>query len=338
MSLTCGACLEPLPTDGKIMKCSECFSQYHLGQRCSHIAESTFKTMGKPKRKIWVCGQCRETKKQLSFIDTDSELVSQDDSGALSAQLVAVNKKLDLLYNLKESVDRLSELPTNVEGLLSMKPTVEALKETVGAVQASITFLSEQYDAILTRVSSNDNEVKLLRSEVSSLQTTVSEQALAIQQLQSSLNDKEQDTRQSNMEIHGILCSPHEDLFAVLKDLSVKLNIPQCHAGEILGVHRFRARPNSIPPILVQFVSTEAKQKWMSFRRKLGLLSGDQQKIYFNENLTKANKELFWQARTKGKERGYSFVWVKNGIIFAKKAEGTAPVRISGAGDLDKIV
>lgn len=208
------------------MTCSECRDQYHLGKQCSHIAESTFKTMGKDKRKKWVCRKCRKCKSQSSFSDTDSEFISQDGSSSISAHLDAVNKKLDLLHHLKKSVDRLSDLPTNIEDLLLMRPTVEALKETVGGVQDSITFFSKKYDSILALVNSKDNEVKLLRSEVSSLQSTLSEQALAIEQLQSNLNDKEQESRQSNMEIHGIPCSPNEDICGVVKAIAVKLDIP----------------------------------------------------------------------------------------------------------------
>lgn len=117
-------------------------------------------------------------------------------------------------------------------------------------------------------------------------------------------------------------------------------NLQNCQASEILDIRRLRAKPDSTPPILVQFASTDIRQKWMSARKKVRSLSNVEypQKIYFNENLTKANKELFWQARSKGKEERYTFVWVKNGTIFAKKAEGSIPVRVSKAGNLEKIV
>ncbi|XP_064475427.1 uncharacterized protein K02A2.6-like [Ornithodoros turicata] len=49
-------------------------------------------------------------------------------------------------------------------------------------------------------------------------------------------------------------------------------------------------------------------------------------------------RELFWKARSKAKESHYRFIWVKNGRIFVRKAEGEMVIRIANAADLENIV
>lgn len=60
-------------------------------------------------------------------------------------------------------------------------------------------------------------------------------------------------------------------------------------------------------------------------------------KTLFNENLTLINKDLFWQARTRGKENQYKYAWVKGGKVFARKQEGSRLVRILHVDNLNKI-
>lgn len=61
-------------------------------------------------------------------------------------------------------------------------------------------------------------------------------------------------------------------------------------------------------------------------------------KLFFNDNLTQANRELFWLTRTRGKESRFRFVWLKNAKIFAKKEEGSPVIRINTVRDLAKLV
>lgn len=65
--------------------------------------------------------------------------------------------------------------------------------------------------------------------------------------------------------------------------------------------------------------------------------SGKLPKVYFNENLTRANRELFWMARSKAKEVKFKYVWVKGGKLFAKKEQGSALVRVNKVNDLENI-
>lgn len=333
--LECIACFKPVPNDGRFMKCSECQHVYHLGQSCAGIADSTFTTMGSLKREKWRCRTCRTKECRGS-----TSINSQEDSSVVLVQLTALNEKIDSLMSIKDSVETLLNLPTKVDELMALKPTVERLQSTVEEVQSAISFLSSKYDVLMLTVSANEKKMKELDAESAILRATVSEQSVAIKKLQDEANDAEQYSRQMNMEISGLPVSNNENLSNEVCDLARKLGLNDFHAPDILAIHRLPSRKGAIPVVLVRFASLRIRDRWMDARGKLRSLagSGTVPRIFLNENLTRANKELFWLARSRGKEKGYKFVWVRGGKIFAKKLEGAPLVRIFCSSDVDKII
>lgn len=312
------------------MTCTECKHSYHLGS-CAGIVDSTFNTMGPVKREKWRCRTCRTGETRSS--------ASQEEGSRVTAHLATIEQTLQSLMPLKDSVNSLLSLPHKIDQLLELKPTVELLKATVTEVQKSIDFLSEKYDQLLTCVTKNDKVIKDLQTETTTLRTTVSQQSAEIKTLQNELNENEQYSRLSNLEVHGLPCSPGENLHSVVCDLAVKVNLPIPQPGEILALHRLPAKKDSHPSVLVKFASVALRDKWLAARAKLRSLreSGTVQKVFFNENLTRAHSDLFWRARVKAREAMYRFVWVRRGKIFVKKSEGSPLVRVSCVGDLDKI-
>lgn len=333
----CLACFKVLPTDGKSLTCFECKNAYHLGQKCAGVAEGTFNAMGSGKRDKWRCRTCRASEGKPAA--GDEERGSQDEPGNFAAQIARLSSKIDCLLSIKSSVDSLLTLPSKVDELLLLKPTVEHLKSTVRKVEESIEFFSKKYDSLLTTIKTSEAVVKELRAETSTLKSVVAGQSAAIKQLQVELNETEQYNRLSNLEIHGLPHVPNETLSTVVGELAVKVGLPAPQPGEILAIHRLPSRRDSIQPIIIRFASPSLKDKWMAARGRLRSLAPDgvQSKIFFNENLTKKNKELFWLARSRGREKHFRFVWVKRGKIFAKKQEGSPLIRIESESDLDSM-
>lgn len=60
-------------------------------------------------------------------------------------------------------------------------------------------------------------------------------------------------------------------------------------------------------------------------------------KIFFNENLTRVNRQLHWLVGTKAKEATCKFLWVRGGKSFAKKVEGASLIRVNVVADVKKI-
>ncbi|XP_042149654.1 uncharacterized protein LOC121837866 [Ixodes scapularis] len=201
-------------------------------------------------------------------LGVSEEAASASHEDTVSAQLAAISQKLELLHTLKANVDRLCDLPAKVDDLLLLKPSVDAMKVTISSLQDSV----RKCESMMKLVQQNDQEVKLLRSEVGALQATVSNQTSMIEQLQTNLNSTEQYSRRCNMEIHGIPITDDEDVKVVIEDLAEKLNIGRHHPAEVVACHRLRSRREGAAPILVQFYSTSVKEKWMSARKKLATL------------------------------------------------------------------
>lgn len=297
--------------------------------------------MSLEKKEKWRCRACR-SKGNNSTPDganESSDVISQSDSPTLTGQIFEINRKLDSLLSLKTSVDLLMELPGKVNEILLLKPSIELMKASVEEVQTSITFLAQKYDSLLEATSVHEKEIKGIHSEMEALRLTVSEQANTIQALQSEINETEQQSRLSTMEIQGMQVASGEALAPILVGLADKLGLKGHLPSDVLSTQRIQSKRDQNPTILVKFASVSIKDRWMQARGKLRHLAseGTPGKVYFNENLTPSNRELFWLARSRGRERGYKFVWVKNGRIFARKEEGVPPVRISRKRDIDLI-
>ncbi|CAN7988608.1 unnamed protein product, partial [Ixodes hexagonus] len=343
MTLVCEACRKVIPSDGRHMTCSMCEHNYHLGKTCSGIADSTFATMNTEKKEKWRCKLCRSKSNRSDLEGTADVLpdaISQSDSTLLATQIAVINHKLDSLLVLKTSVDTLLELPGQVEELLLLKPSIDQMKATVEDVRTSITSLEKKYDSLLASVSAHTTDINDLRTEVGALKATVSEQADTILSLKTEMNAAEQYGRRQNMEIHGLKVAPGEAPASIVAGLADKLGIVGHQPTDVVFAHRLSDKRILNPPLLVKFASVEVKDRWMQARGKLRILStdGSPERVFFNDNLTQTNRELFWLARTRGKEHGYKFVWVKNARIFARKQESAPHVRIFQRSDLDLIV
>ncbi|KAH6923660.1 hypothetical protein HPB50_004400 [Hyalomma asiaticum] len=213
------------------------------------------------------------------------------------------------------------------------------MAERVSEIQSSIEFLSSKYDSVISNTEANQAEITRLHTEVSSLSSTVVAQAELLDKLRSEVNDLEQYSRKCNFEVHGLPYKPNEDLRSIMTELAQNLGISDFQPTAITAIHRLPSKTDSIPPILVQTSDVASKDKWLGAKKGLSSLAqtGSFPRLYFNENLTRHNKDLFRLTRLKGKEKGFKFVWTKNGKIFAKKCEGASLIRVEREYDLEKI-
>nr|XP_037273191.1 LOW QUALITY PROTEIN: uncharacterized protein LOC119165105 [Rhipicephalus microplus] len=120
---------------------------------------------------------------------------------------------------------------------------------------------------------------------------------------------------------------------------AVKLKLHAFSATDVVAVHRFPGKQDSSPTVLVRFCNVAMRQKWYNKRGKLQelYLTKVLPKLFFNDNLTKLNRHLFWLARSAGKQNNYKFIWVTAGKLFAKKDEDAPLNRIINDGDIEKI-
>lgn len=318
--LKCGKCRKQLQPD-KFICCVECNRCYHYGKACAGISESK----GAAKQDSWRCRPCQ----------SDSHSTTEEEPSSNTDAITALSSKLEALLPLNAAI---TSLAAKVDMLLTLKDSVNSLHESVEGFKSSMTFLSEKYDELIASTNKHETAIDELHGETETLKLTVQEQSQEIFQLRSELNELEQYSRLANLEIHGLPVEQNEELIPVLQKLAEKLEI-DFDSNDVVAAHRIPSRRNATPPVLIKFSSSIVKERWMNCRGKLRTSGerGKQPQLYFNENLTAFNKNLFWSARVKGKENRFKFVWVKNGKIFAKKTEEAPLLRIKGYADLDLI-
>lgn len=331
----CASCTKKLPSDGRCMTCAECRKSFHLGKSCSGIAETTFQAMGPAKREAWKCKNCRSLSADGSNTTGGSDSGSATPSADLSVaqELGALREQLQAI---KDTIGSLLPLRDKVDELLALKPKIDE----VLALKESVTVLDNSVQNLTARVTASEQLSKNLEEQVTELTATLSLQSKAISQLRAELNDSEQYSRLSNLELNGLPFTPGENLRAVLSDLAQKLEVTEFDDKDVVAVHRLPARQNKTPTVLIRFASTYIRDTWWAARKKLRPLSEDtlSPPLYLNENLTQANKDLYWKARSKGKEADYKFVWTRNGKIFARKEEGSPRIRLESIADLEQLI
>ncbi|XP_063381873.1 uncharacterized protein LOC134668321 [Cydia fagiglandana] len=216
------------------------------------------------------------------------------------------------------------------------------IKEQVDELEASVKFMDQKYEDFKSDIAN----VKSLSKENAQLKSTVSE-------LSNRLNQMEQLTRASNMEIHCVPEHNRENLLLLVQQLGTVVNHPvQQH--EIIQCSRIaKVNPNNPRPrsILVKFSSPRIRDNFLAASRKynkehsreklntshLGIAEQNVQNIYVAEHLSKETKVLHTAARLRAREVGYEIVWVKHGRVYVRKSEGTQHIWVKDTEALKNI-
>lgn len=292
----CLSCNEVLPDDGSVMTCSECDFSYHLGA-CSGVTEASFKK-NEASRKSWRCQTCKtarlrsgQSAKQKSEVDPD-----------VPTMLVTINKKLDDLLSLKE---------------------------TVNAIERSMQLISDKYDDLLKNVHQQEKNIKELNVRVKKIEET--ETKIQLDKLTREVNELEWHSRKMNIEVHGIPITQSENLFLEINQVAKKLDVPELVEGDVIALHRLPSKPDKLPGIIVRFAAQKTRDAWIE---KRNVLRRARDKVFIQENMTRRNRALLWTAREWARERQYQFVWHKNNKIFLRKENGARAFLIHREDDL----
>lgn len=229
---------------------------------------------------------------------------------------------------------------------------LDELCQAMQDMKKAVEFISSQHDIFLSKLNEivdiqkeQSKEIKANRKIIDKLTLENEHLHHQTKKLQNHLNQLDQYGRRENIELHGVEEKKNENLYQIAQDLAEQLKLP-LPTNSITSIHRMkkpiRNRNNRPAPIIIRFTSRKISEEWV-LKKKTGITNkniiekGTDTEIYINENLSPAIKELYWQARIRGKELKYSFVWVKRGQIFMKKEELQPAIKISNYEDLPKI-
>ena len=232
-----------------------------------------------------------------------------------SEQTPTLSMIYKLLTEMKTQMKKDSEEMASIKkGQKEVKEAIESLREEKEELKRQNTQLQE--------------EVKILNNKIEKLD-----------EIQDNLNQYQ---RKHNLELHGIPEKDDEDLENVVEELAKELGIDDIDYNDIDIVHRLHSRKTP-RPIIVKFKSYDDKKNLYQARYKLKKWKNPNEeklngatRIYINENLTPARKQLFNEVRKRAKQHRWYSVFTIDGKIFIKREKGQKNAKITKEADLEQ--
>lgn len=338
MSQTCDGCKNISVIKDPVL-CSVCsVAVAHPSCAAKHL-----KKKGLPPLSIhlWTCRACRaETNSTGSGADLQGAAGMGEQIDALRASILSA---------LDEKTDTINQRLTDIE--------------------TSLNFLSSKYDDMLTKFTEQKAQIVTLREGLESVHQKMKVRDNTVSEMQLRIDQLEQAGLSLNLELHGVPEVPQIPLATQLQELAAKVGAPP--PNQTVSDHfRLPSRPpkaqgqRPLPGVVVlKFKEASARDAWLRGRNKLlparpprpggeasaappataaEVTAGHQQRplhaapVRVYEQLTPRNKRLLFIARQAGQSKGFKFVWVRGGKLFARKDQGEALVRIQTEVDIQK--
>lgn len=309
MADTCGKCEKAFTESDVSAKCTECRLPFHA--KCTRVGSS--QSFTKSKNKSLKCDSCADEQKSNSSVRSNE---TEEDKGSI---LEAIRQlKVDINKNIDEKINK----------VLS---SVNALQGEIKSLKQVVSKLESDHDKLSARCGKLEQDKEELTG--------------VVRDLQQRLNDSEQHSRSSNIEVVGLPVTPNENIYDCLQHIADALNI-QYNPEDISVAHRLRVfsrKRHTHPPIIVQFVARRTVDSWIKAARdKKHLQASDihpslpRSAVYINHHLTPNNKALLGMARRLRRENKLVFAGFNNGKVLIKTTEGAESVRVSALSDLEK--
>ncbi|BES97958.1 conserved hypothetical protein [Nesidiocoris tenuis] len=311
--MDCAFCSRDLFSPKKTASCMRCKASFH--PQCTRIKTlENYRKMRLEAREKWECDKCKEG--------------SPSSLGGASSESSDAEEDANRRTRASGGGEFNSEINRKLDQLLGLPGEIRDLK-------TSMNYMSAQFDSFVEDMSSLKTSVKGILKENAELKDTVKE-------LQQKVDLLEQNSRNANVEIHGVPETNNEDCSKIVKAASNALKVD---CGTISRAFRVGAvrkdRPRKILAILN---SSDARENLVRTARAEKSLTAKnlvsewpKERVYINENLTAFRAELLRRAKAKGKEKGYKFIWIKNFAVHARKSEGERVYVIKSLEDIERM-
>lgn len=296
---------------------------------CAGFSEKNFRKLSKESRSRWKCVTCKTSREPAdSESENDFEVTVRNMLKSLSINVDKIDKKLETIES------------QHSEQLRDLKKSVEFCCSKV-----------DEFNLVVEKV---QREQKVLDKLQGDLKRENVELKTRVVVLETRVEDMQQYSRSDNVEIVGVPLTPNEDIFFLLEQLAVAIEVV-FDRNHISAAHRIPARdPQKTPSIVVKFVSRQFKQIWMRHANYISCPEGgrptrryllaseiytkfDKTRVFVHDHLTSYNKKLLFDTKKFAAEKKFDFVWVKDAKIFIKRNTKTNPIRISSFSDLEKL-
>ncbi|KAL4718540.1 hypothetical protein ACJJTC_018032 [Scirpophaga incertulas] len=211
------------------------------------------------------------------------------------------------------------------------------------SIEQSMSVLSDKYDNLMAEHKQSKDRINKLEKIVENTINKYVNLEKHNRALEQRMQENEQSARKNNIEIVGIEQLPDENILDIVFKIGNKMEVG---TADIQTARRTRTTGNKLSSILVEFKNTgiASRDNWLSHRNNLSNVTSQditggsmKNKIFVNEDLTKPTKTLLWNTKKQLKDE-YKFIWVHNGKILVKKAEGDRSKWVRNESDISELL
>lgn len=345
MSSNCAACGD-LIRDLYYMECSQCTKRFDL--ICVNVSKAIYDEYAAHQKNNWLCPSCTSALPRgdntttparglLAIHDTDTYTRESDNVNTSRGSKPRTTKP-----KIGEDKPPNTDLMELIAELRYLRQEVKDVKQQNTEIKQQVSTISETLSQTLNEHSQQLRNAEL---EICSLKNTVD-------QLQQKLATQQQVGMRKSLEISGVAETNGENLSHILITASKKIGVElsECDIDEIARIGPKSAKsPNNSPknqsprPIVAKLTRKLKRDELIKSAKTRRLTSehlvdGQITPVFFNERLTKENRQLFREARARTKDYEFRYCWVRNGGIFVRKADGKPAIRIFDFVALDQRV
>lgn len=345
-TIKCGGCLKALE-DKHFLRCCVCCQHYDL--ECAGVSEQRFRnTLTDAHRDAWKCVLCI------------SKLPKTDNSNTparSSGDFITIKRGASLMSPSEQQEESIVAPAPSNPGEMPLNTGVEMtdtqmlihefrlFREEMVATRHQMRQLTDTMATLTARIDVCEDHIGSLSERVAALEGRAGGETgtgsndrllLAIEQIKSELNDRDQELLDNDIEIACVPETKGESLPHIIMTLSTKLgvNLTEHDLVSASRVGRLMdMRDDSVPPrprlIVVRFARRAVRDQLLRQARvRRGAttegtgLTGPPRRFYLNERLTRVNRQLFRRARQLGQELNWRFVWTRDGKIYARQQQG----------------
>lgn len=334
--------------------CVSCKHRYHLN--CLAVSNITIDSK---RLSSWPCPECvnngpkptkHDSTPARNFNTTRGNkrpaVGSPEVAVAADAAATSLEKVRAIVQEVVNSEFSSMLTQLNITMTSTINKQLEPIKQTMGEIQASMTFMNSRFDDIEAEQTEAKKTMSDLKSENLKMKTDIVD-------LNHRLSSLEQQARANNLEIQCVPEHKQENLLTIVNTLAGAVgyslsenNILRC--ARIAKINMESSRPRSIilqlatpkmrNELLAATISYNKDNKHDKLNSTHLGFAGEKSPIYVVEHLSPANKALHAAARRRAKEQRYKYVWVRDGRVYARKSDNSEYIYVRNMDTLNKIV
>ena len=316
--MSCNICTVKLKSTEQYLYCGNCSMKFHA--KCAGLTSDDLKYIKKEKIN-WKCPTC-----------TNLNRMTRNDDSFISGTSLQSDKTIEVNLDNEVSAESHSTEQTFSEPGpgITLSLLYNEMLDTKALYKASLDDINKRLlklDGIYQLVSEAVEENKKLKMEVKILQNRVT------------LLEKIQN--QNIVEINGIPHVPDENIMdTVINTFKTGLDFEIANNSIDYCYRKQTRNSKNDGMIVVKFVSRYMKDEIMAIKRKKRLSANNcgfnsNERIFFNDWLSPKAKSILYAAKNVKREKGYKYIWARNGNILARKSDGGDIIRLSELSDLD---